>query len=126
MGKKRILVVDDEKGVLKVLETRLSIAGYDVLLASNGKDAIRLARSEKPDLILLDLVMPEMDGSEVAQELRLDADTRGIPIIFLTCLLKKGEDKEFGLKIASNIFFAKPYTPEKLLLEIERQLQLKK
>lgn len=122
MLKKKILVVDDEKDILEVLEKRLSSAGYDVIKVDNGKDAIRIAREQKPDLIVLDIVMPEIDGAMVAETLKQDVSTKGIPIIFLTCLLTKKEESILGHKIHGHFFIAKPFDQEELLSEIKKTI----
>ncbi len=111
---KKILVVDDEKNVLMVLGETLSGAGYDVIKADNGSDAIAMARGEHPDLILLDLMMPEMDGSAVAETLENDPATKDIPVIFLTGLLTKEEEKGSHIRGGKH-FIAKPYDAEELL-----------
>ena len=118
----KILIVDDEEDVLLVLEKGLMSAGYSVISADNGSDAIKLARAERPDLIILDVVMPEMDGSEVAASLRQDPSTNDIPVIFLTCILTKQEEARMGHLIAKNIFVAKPYKIEELLAQVEKLL----
>ena len=89
MAKKKILIVDDKKDVLLMLGKRLMAEGYSVLTADNGKDAITIAKSKSPDLIILDVLMPGMDGCEVAERLKDDFRTQNIPIIFLTALLTR-------------------------------------
>ncbi len=122
MDKQRILIVDDEDDVLSVLEKGLTGKGYLVATASNGKDAIMLARSKQPDLILLDILMPDMDGTEVAGKLREDPKTKDIPVMFLSCLFSKEFEKEKNNIAEGNIFFAKPYDAEQLSTEIEKLL----
>jgi DNA-binding response OmpR family regulator len=120
MTNHKILVVDDEPSTLTLLEKRLQAAGYDVLTAANGKDAIDIARREKPALIVLDILMPGMDGSETAAILHGDERTKDIPILFLTCLYTKREEQVEGHEIGRNFFLAKPYDPKELLDEIHR------
>lgn len=122
MTRPKVLVVDDEKDVLVVLEKRLTKAGYSVLISDNGKDGLAMAKKEKPDLILLDIVMPDMSGSEVAAKLKNDPVTKNIPVMFLTCLFTKGDEVEQGHEIGGYAFIAKPYNPEELLLEIKRHI----
>jgi len=122
MLKKKILIVDDEKDILTVLEKRLSVAGYDVVKADSGKNAIKIAREEHPDLIVLDIVMPEIDGAMVAETLKQDVNTKGIPIIFLTCLLTKKEESILGHEIHGHFFIAKPFDQEELLSEIKKTI----
>lgn len=119
MLKKKILAVDDEPEVLALLEKRLTSSGYEVLTASNGAEALGVARAQRPDLIILDILMPDMDGSQVACQLREDAKTKDIPVIFLTCLYTKREEHKSGHAIGANLFLAKPYEPAELLTEIQ-------
>jgi CheY-like chemotaxis protein len=121
MEKRRILIVDDEPDVLMLLGERLAKAGYDVIKTSSGKEALELAKSKAPQLIILDIAMPGMDGSEVANILREDAATKSIPIIFLTCLFTKQEEKTCGHMLGQNFFIAKPYDVQELLDEIEKR-----
>jgi two-component system alkaline phosphatase synthesis response regulator PhoP len=125
MNKNKILVVDDEEDMLDFLELRLAANGYFVITANNGKDAIRLAREEHPDLILLDIMMPGMDGSEVAGMLREYPETKNIPVVFLTCLYTKGEEKKQGHSVHGNFFIAKPFDQNELLMEIKKQIDKK-
>lgn len=119
---KKVLIVDDEEDVLEVLNKRLTAEGYTVIQSSNGIDAITQARREKPDLILLDVMMPGMDGSKVAQVLRDDPLTKEIPIMFLTCLVTPDEEKHGLKEVAGNFFIAKPYDPLGLLSEIRKHI----
>ena len=121
--KKKILIVDDEPDVLLLLGERLTKAGYHVIKAASGKEAIDLAEKRKPDLILLDIAMPGMDGSEAATVLRADPNTCGIPILFLTCLFTKQEEKVCGHTLGQNFFIAKPYDAAELLSEIDKRIQ---
>ena len=120
MGKKKILIVDDDKDVLSVLEKRLTAEKYSVITANNGQDAIILAKAQRPDLIILDIIMPGIDGAEVAGKLREDPETRNIPVIFLTCMLTPEEEKQKRHHVAGNIFIAKPYDIKELLSEIKK------
>jgi CheY-like chemotaxis protein len=123
MEKKKILVVDDEPDVLLLLGERLSKAGYEVIKASSGKEAINLAETRAPQLIVLDIAMPGMDGSEVAQVLRAKPETKDIPILFLTCLFTKQEEKTCGHVLGQNFFIAKPYDVSELLTEIQKRVK---
>jgi DNA-binding response OmpR family regulator len=115
---KKILVVDDEKDVLLMLEKRLTAEGYSVITTTKSTNAIALAKSQHPDIIILDIVMPGMDGGEVAAKLREHPLTRSIPVIFLTALLSKTEEYQENRMIGSNITFAKPFDTEELLARI--------
>jgi DNA-binding response OmpR family regulator len=116
---KKILVVDDEKDVLLMLEKRLTTEGYSVITTTKSTNAIALAKSQHPDIIILDIVMPGMDGGEVAAKLREHPLTRSIPVIFLTALLSKTEEYQENRMIGSNITFAKPFDTEELLAQIK-------
>jgi two-component system sensor histidine kinase/response regulator len=118
--KKKILIVDDEVDMLRILRRTLSIAGYSVIKTTNGKDAIIRAKKEHPNLIILDIAMPDMGGGETANILKNDPSTKDIPIIFLTCLLTKDEEEK---DIGSSYFVAKPYDPDKLLKEVSKHLE---
>jgi CheY-like chemotaxis protein len=112
---KKILIVDDEPDTLEVLGKRLEQSGYEVLKASSGPDALNVAKSEKPNLIILDIFMPEMDGGAVAQSLRADPETQSIPIIFLSCLFTKSEEAQEGHQVGENFYVAKPYNPAEFI-----------
>ncbi len=118
MGKK-ILIVDDEQDTLSVLGKGLTAEGYSVIKADNGSKALVLAKSERPDLIILDVLMPGMDGGEVAKRLKEVPETEGIPVIFLTGMFPKREEKKEGRIVAGNIMFDKPYDILKLITAIE-------
>ncbi len=120
-GKKKILVVDDEPDIADSLKLRLDMAGYDVVTAVNGQEAVEKARSEKPDLILLDLMMPKMDGYEVCHVLRSNEDTKKTPVVVLTALQMVGDiDKAF--EAGANDYISKPFTNERLLAKIQKLL----
>ncbi len=123
MEKKKILIVDDEPDVLMLLGERLTKAGYDVVKASSGKQALEAVQKDHPQLIILDIAMPEMDGSEVASVLAQDPKTKSIPILFLTCLFTKQEEKVCGHVLGQNFFIAKPYDVGDLLSEVEKRLK---
>lgn len=119
---KRILVVDDEKDVLLVLEKSLVAEGYSVVTAGNGKDAIISAKSERPDLIILDVALPDMLGGEVAAKLKKDLGNKKIPIIFLSAMFSKTEESKKGHVVGGNVMFAKPYDREELLTTVKKLL----
>ena len=122
--KKMVLIVDDEIDVLSVLEKRLSVAGFQVIKADSGIAALQLAKKLKPDLILLDVMMPGMEGGDVASELRKDSATAKIPIIFLTCLFTKKEETAEGHTLGNEVFVAKPYNFDELVEQINKQLKI--
>jgi CheY-like chemotaxis protein len=120
MRKPTILVVDDEACFLTIMEDFLEAHGYLVLKAASGSEAFRVARSRLPDLIILDISMPLMDGGEVAEKLREKPETKDIPIIFLTGLLSKDIEANKKHIVGGNIMFAKPCNFDDLLRQIER------
>lgn len=109
--KKKILIIDDEKELLTALGERLTAVGYDVMQADNARDGIIMAKSLPPDLIILDVLMPVMDGSTAANILKYEPETQDIPIIFLTALATPIEEESVG----KNCYVAKPYDSNKLL-----------
>lgn len=119
---KKVLIVDDEPDVLEVLSKRLINAGYQVIKASSGEEAIVKARAELPNLVVLDIIMPDMDGGKVAEALREYEATKNIPVIYLTCLYTKQEEQKEGHRIKENFFVAKPYDPNELLNIIRQNI----
>jgi len=119
---KKILIVDDEKDILLTLGKRLESEGYTVITADNGSDAIVLARSKLPDIILLDVLMPGIDGGKIAEKLKDNLETKNIPVIFLTALLSKTEECQYNHTIGGHITFAKPVDTGELLTQIKKLL----
>ncbi|MBM3287717.1 MAG: response regulator [Candidatus Eisenbacteria bacterium] len=117
MDRKRILVVDDEIYIVHILEFSLTMEGYQVLTAADGEEAMRLIEQERPDLVVLDIMMPKMDGYEVCRRLRQDEQLKGIPVILLSA---KGRavDREVGLQAGADDYITKPFSPRKLLEKI--------
>jgi DNA-binding response OmpR family regulator len=113
--KKSILIVDDEKDVLDSLSVFLRRNGYGVLVADTGKEGLRLAKKEIPSLLILDLMLPDIDGSDVAAALLSQPSTREIPIIFLTSIMTKPEQEESGELIANRTIVAKPCKTDEIL-----------
>jgi CheY-like chemotaxis protein len=122
MAGTKLLVVDDEPDAVLILAKTLLARGYRVTTAENGLQAINLAKKEKPDVILLDILMPDMDGTQVAAALQEDPTTQNIPVIFLTCLVTK-KTQEMGFRYhdaGQYVFMSKPYDLDNLLMEINR------
>ena len=111
---KTILVVDDEPKIVQLLRDYLERAGFRVLTASNGKTALALAHSEKPDLIILDLGLPEMDGLDVTRTLRKDSN---VPILMLTARSDE-TDKLIGLELGADDYITKPFSPRELVARV--------
>ena len=119
---KSILIVDDDLVNLTILKSIITKAGYSVLTAENGADALKIARALSPDLVILDIMMPDMDGTEVAAALKQNPRTRRIPIIFLSSLISAEEERS-NIDLIS--YLSKPYNREKLLNEIGKYLIMK-
>ena len=117
---KTIMVVDDEKRLVSLVESYLSQEGYRVVSAYNGKEALNVARREKPDLIVLDVMMPEMDGYEFMRKHRADSNT---PIILLTARVDD-EEKVIGLEVGADDYMTKPFRPRELVARVRAVLRL--
>ena len=115
--KKRVLVVDDEAAILRIIGTSLRLMGYDVISTGSGKDALKLSETEKPDIMLLDIFMPGMDGLEVLGTLR---KTSKMPVIVFSAHSSSRED---ALRLGANDFVAKPFTPEQMGKRISAVLE---
>ena len=120
----RILVVDDQAANVRLLEARLQAEYYDVCTAADGYEAIEAARREQPDLILLDVMMPGMDGYETCQRLKADASTRHIPVVMVTALDQR-EDRIRGLEAGADDFLTKPIDDVALFARVRSLLRLK-
>jgi DNA-binding response OmpR family regulator len=120
--KPKILVVDDEPDLLELLEVNFLAAGFIVLFASNGKEALRKAREKEPDLILLDVVLPGLDGLEVCRCLRQNAETSGIPILMLTARANE-IDRILGLELGADDYVTKPFSVRELVLRVRNLLR---
>ena len=118
----KILVVDDEPEAVELLEFNLKQAGFEVISAEDGAEALKKARSALPSLIVLDLMLPEIDGLEVCKMLRRDPLTTRIPIIMLTA--KAAEmDRIVGLELGAEDYITKPFSPRELVLRVKKALQ---
>ena len=113
-GKETILVVDDEASIRRILETRLSMIGYQVVTASDGEEALEAFRRTSPDLVVLDVMMPKLDGYGVCQELRKESD---VPIVMLTALGDVA-DRITGLELGADDYVVKPFSPKELKARI--------
>ena len=112
--KKTIMVVDDNPDIITIVRTILEGKGYNVLSASSGPELLELLKSNKPDLIILDIMMPEMDGLEVLTRLKGMTDTTAIPIILLTAKVQY-EDVLGGYKLGADYYITKPFTSTQLI-----------
>ena len=120
--KRTILIVDDEPDLRTILGKRLSSMGYRVETAAGGIDGLRKIGREKPDLIILDILMPDMDGSEVAAALRENENTQDIPILFLSCLVPKNAMGREVKGRGRSVYMAKPYDAKKLVDTVHRMM----
>ena len=122
MLKKKILIVDDEVELVKAIEIRFKASGYDVLIAHNGIEALDKARVEKPDLIILDLMLPKMDGFKVCGMLKTDVRYKHIPIIMCTARVQDS-DRKIGLGLGADAYVDKPFQHELVLAKVKELLK---
>lgn len=120
--KKRILLVDDEKELVQTVTMRLEANGYEVIPAYDGKEALDKAKKEKPDLIILDLMLPKMDGYKVCGLLKADARYNKIPIIMFTARAQE-EDIKMGQEVGAEAYIIKPFEPKALLDKIQELIK---
>ncbi len=116
---KKILVIDDEPQIVEICTDYLKSAGYDVVSAPNGREGIETARRERPDLVVLDLMMPEMDGLDVCRALRKEGE---VPIIMLTARVEE-TDKLIGLELGADDYVTKPFSPRELVARVKTVLR---
>jgi len=122
MPKETILVIEDDSDIIEIIQYNFEREGYRVLTSTNGEKGIETARSRRPALIILDLMLPGVDGLEVCKRLRASADTRNIPIVMLTA---KGEESDIvlGLGVGADDYVVKPFSPKELLARITAVLR---
>ena len=120
--KPKILVVDDEADALELISYNLKSAGFEVVTADDGEKALKKARAEQPNLILLDLMLPEVDGLEVCKVLRREPATAATPIIMLTARASE-VDRVVGLELGADDYVTKPFSPRELVLRIKNLLK---
>ena len=113
----RVLVVEDERDVADLIRYNLTKEGYDVVIAPTGSDALKQAREVHPDLVLLDIMVPQLNGWEVCRRLKQDADTKNIPVIMVTGRVEEG-DKVLGFEMGADDYVTKPFSPRELLARI--------
>jgi two-component system, OmpR family, alkaline phosphatase synthesis response regulator PhoP len=124
MSKEKILVVDDEEDIVELVRYNLSREGYKVLCAASGEEGLEKARNENPDLIVLDLMLPGIDGLDVARRLKADNATRTMPIVMLTA---KGEESDIvtGLELGADDYITKPFSTKVLIARVKAVLRRK-
>ena len=118
---KKVLVIDDEPNIVKVVATRLKANNYEVITAFDGQEGLEVARREKPDLIILDLMLPKMDGYKVCGLLKSDARFAKIPIIMFTARAQE-EDIKLGEEVGADAYITKPFNAQTLLSKIRELL----
>ena len=119
----RILVVDDDKGVVRLMRAYLEQSGYEVLVAYNGESAMHIIRRERPDLVLLDLMLPDRDGRDITRTVRNDPTLMHTPIIMLTARVND-TDKIVGLEIGADDYVTKPYNPREVVARVRARLRV--
>ena len=127
MGSKKILVVDDEEGTLTLMNKKLSEYGFEIIEAKTGEEAVKKARKHNPDLILMDLMLPDFDGAETVKKIHEMPPTKDTKVVFLSSIASKGDDEIKGaakIKVGDEHYeiFAKPVDFEELIQEIEKNL----
>jgi len=123
LSKKKVMIVDDEAHIVELVRVCLEDSDYDIIEAYDGEEAVDKTREELPDLILLDIMLPKMDGYEVCKILKGSEDTKSIPIVMLTA---KGQevDKVKGFQAGADAYMTKPFSPLRLLTELEEKLSV--
>jgi two-component system alkaline phosphatase synthesis response regulator PhoP len=122
MSRGKVLVVDDEEYIQHILNFSFGAEGYEVITAADGEEALKKARHEKPDIIVLDIMMPKMDGYEACKKLKNDPQTRGIPVILLTA---KGRDvdRKLGAEAGADDYVVKPFSPGRLIERVDGMIK---
>ena len=121
MSPKKILVVDDEVDLVETVRFPLEMEGFDVLVSYNGEDALNQARKEKPDLIILDLMLPKLDGYKVCRLLKFDERYKHIPILMLTAKTQE-KDKTLGMETGADEYITKPFEMDYLMEKVKAYL----
>jgi len=120
-NKKKILIVDDESDIVELLSLRLESEGFEVISAGDGYTALDKARKDKPDLIILDLMLPKINGYKVCRILKFDEKHKGIPIIIFTAR-GQDQDKQLGKEVGADAYLVKPFEPQILMKTINKLL----
>jgi DNA-binding response OmpR family regulator len=121
MERKKILIVDDEVDLVKTIQFTLEAEGYKVLVSYNGEDALNQSRKENPDLILLDLMLPKLDGYKVCRLLKFDEQYKHIPILMLTAKTQQ-KDRLLGMETGADEYITKPFDIEELMEKVKSYL----
>jgi DNA-binding response OmpR family regulator len=118
MPRTKILVVDDEEYIQHILNFSFGAEGYDVVTASDGEEGVSKARNEKPDVIVMDIMMPRMDGYEACKKIKADPQTKDIPVILLTAK-GRDSDRKLGSEVGADDYVVKPFSPGRLIERVE-------
>jgi CheY-like chemotaxis protein len=118
---KRILIADDDPVILRLIQVNLELEGYQVLTANNGQEAVDVANAENPDLVILDIMMPRLDGYQACEQLKASDATKAIPVIFLSAKAQSG-DIEKGRSFGVAAYLTKPFDPTELLEVVEQHV----
>lgn len=116
---KRILIADDDPVILRLIQVNLELEGYEVLTANNGEEAVIKATADHPDLVILDIMMPRLDGYQTCERLKASAETRDIPVVFLSAKAQQ-TDIDKGRSYGVQDYLTKPFDPSELLEVVER------
>src|SRR3989338_1938190 len=122
MNKKRILLVDDEKDMVFAVKMQLEAENFEVLTAADGQEALDKTHRDKTDIIILDVMLPKIDGYKVCRMLKFDKKYKNIPIIVLTARVQE-TDKKVGYEVGADVYLTKPFEPKALLDEMNRLLK---
>jgi len=122
-GQDYLLIVEDDPDILKLLDATLTFKGYRVITAHNGKEALEVIQIKRPAIVITDILMPRLDGFGLVHRLRINPETRDIPVVFITATFITPEDKEFALNIGATRFIQKPVDLEKFLTTIAELLK---
>lgn len=118
---KRILIADDDPVILRLIQVNLELEGYEVITANNGQEAVDTAMAEHPDLVILDIMMPRLDGYQACEQLKASDVTKQIPVIFLSAKAQQG-DIEKGQSFGVAAYLTKPFDPSELLEVVEKHV----
>lgn len=121
---KKILIVDDEPQILRLLQLRLQANNYEVIASNNGREALNIARAANPDLIMTDIMLPEMNGLALCRMLKFDKKYKNIPVIILSGRVQAA-DYEAGSQVGADAYISKPFEPQTLLAKIAELIKAK-
>jgi DNA-binding NarL/FixJ family response regulator len=119
---KRLLLIDDDPNLILLVKDYLEFRGYDVITAENGREALEVLEQDVPDMIICDVMMPEMDGYSLVSAIRADPKTSWIPVLFLSAK-GQSQDRVKGLNIGADVYMVKPFEPEELVAQVESSLK---